>query len=106
MCSTSRARGLLVQILGVHLHTAYQATLWQASHIKQKKMGTDAQRLLDTVSSFSVAAHHLGFGALMHGLLALIPSPLIMTSSQILKYGAWCLDVAAYMILGVISACS
>ena len=27
------ARGLLVQIPGVDLHTAYQAMLWQASHI-------------------------------------------------------------------------
>ena len=32
--SALAARGSLVQILGADLHTAYQAVLWQASHIK------------------------------------------------------------------------
>ena len=31
--STSVARGSLVQVLGTDLGTAYQAMLWQASHI-------------------------------------------------------------------------
>ena len=32
-CSTSAAWGPQVQIPGADLHTAHQATLWQASHV-------------------------------------------------------------------------
>ena len=32
--SASAVQGSLVQIPGVDLHTAYQAMLWQASHMK------------------------------------------------------------------------
>ena len=39
--SASAARGSLVQILGMDEGTACQAMLWQASHIKQRKMRTD-----------------------------------------------------------------
>ena len=35
-CSTSAAPDLPVRILGVNLHTACQAMLWQASHIESR----------------------------------------------------------------------
>ena len=40
-CSTSVAQSLLVRIPGVDVRTACQAMPWQASHIKQRKMGPD-----------------------------------------------------------------
>ena len=42
--SALAAQGLPVQIPGVDLHTAYQAVLWQASHV-EKNGGRWAQML-------------------------------------------------------------
>ena len=48
-CSASAARGTLVQILGVGLHAAHQAMLWQASYIQNR--GRLAQKLAQGHSS-------------------------------------------------------
>ena len=71
--SALAAQGSLVQILGVYLHTACQAMLWQASHLQKNSRGRWARRLAQGQSS----------SAKRGGLVAGVSSGLIVLKKKI-----------------------